>query len=320
MSTGLMTLKEHRGATAEEWGWFDMVLGLGANLLPCVQADAQPTPGSSIKTFGKVPSMYSADGTAFGFKEWQTREIMSAEVQQWATDRRLNLCVRTGPISGLYAFDVDIEEPKTSIAVQQELGAAWLKFGITNMPTRARENSCKFLLPFRMAESCKKRKIKLDKNPKGPAIELLADGQQFVAAGTHSSGVRYRWYPDLPTDLPTLTLVQLDQIWETLTRTYATTGSTSSSPSAQAKAPLTQDQQTLRTEISDSEWADLLSALKFLAPLSGDEQLWAEIGISLLSIKHSEKPVRQLWLDFSKAAPNWESGTAEQWWETHARG
>jgi len=317
-------IKEQRGATAEDWFCWDFILGLGSNLLPCVPAgpDVVVVKGSALEgKVGKIPSMFNRDGEAHGLKDWQKREIMSAEVQQWATDRRLNLCVRTGPISGLYAFDVDIEEPKTSIAVQQELGAAWLKFGITNMPTRARENSCKFLLPFRMAESCKKRKIKLDKNPKGPAVEILGDGQQFVAAGTHSSGVRYRWYPDLPTDLPTLTLVQLDQIWETLTRTYATTGSIPTIQTVSDKAPssLTETPQSVLTTISDPDWKELIDSLKFLVPHAGDEELWSRIGMALISIKDSGKPVRQLWLDFSKKAPNWQEGAAESWWAAHAR-
>jgi len=36
--------------------------------------------------------------------------------------------------------------------------------------------------------------------------------------------------------------------------------------------------------------------------------------MALLSIKDCGKPVRQLWLDFSKKAPNWQDGAAEQWW------
>jgi hypothetical protein len=55
----------------------------------------------------------------------------------------------------------------------------------SDLPARVRANSRKRLLMFRMEEPCKKRKIKLDANPRGPAIELLADGQQFVACGTH---------------------------------------------------------------------------------------------------------------------------------------
>src|ERR1700731_2796508 len=199
-----MTLSNSRGATPDEWFHFDFVLGLGANLLPCVPAgdDVKVSKGSALEgKVGKIPSMFNrSTGEAHGIKDWQKRPIMGAEVQQWAADPRLNICVRTGPISDVYAFDVDIDDVVTSEAVGLLI---WSALGHGDpITTRVRSNRAKFLLPFRMVESCKKRKIKLDKSPRGPAIELLADGQQFVAGGSHSSGVGYRWSPELPQPLP----------------------------------------------------------------------------------------------------------------------
>jgi hypothetical protein len=177
------------GATADDWMHFDFVLGLGANLLPCVpaSADVKVQPGSQLEgKVGKIPSMFNGRGEAHGLTGWQKREIAPSEVAYWASDRRLNLCVRTGPISGIYAFDIDIDDAKTVDEIDRAL-TTWGYF-----PVRTRENSHKRLYVFRMEESCKKRKIKLDEHPRGPAIELLADGQQFVACGTHSSGSRYQ--------------------------------------------------------------------------------------------------------------------------------
>jgi hypothetical protein len=133
-----------KGATPADWFQFDFVLGLGEHLLPCAQADAQPTPGSAIKAFGKVPSMYNAEGQAFGLKGWQSRPIMSAEIQQWAADPRLNLCVRLGSISGVHALDIDVEDRAKAEEIVRAIEA------VTGpLPKRWRENSGKCLLLFR---------------------------------------------------------------------------------------------------------------------------------------------------------------------------
>jgi len=148
----LMTLKEHRGATAEEWGWFDMVLGLGANLLPCVPAgdDVVVVKGSALESkVGKIPSMFNRAGEAHGLKEWQKREIMSAEIQQWAADPRLNICVRLGPLSGVYCLDIDVDDRAKAEEIMQLIEK---QLGV-KLPRRWRENSGKCLLMFRLEKS-----------------------------------------------------------------------------------------------------------------------------------------------------------------------
>jgi hypothetical protein len=302
------------GATLDEWSHFDFVLGLGANLLPCVPAspNVKVLEGSALAgKVGKIPSMFNARGEAHGLLAWQKREIMPSELQEWRLDSRLNMCVRLGPISGIYAFDIDIDDVRAEdvhTRIHEALG---------ELPERSRANSFKRLLMFRMEEPCKKRKIKLDELPKGPAIELLADGQQCVACGTHSSGVRYRWEQGLPSSIPTITLAQLDSIWTTLTSQYAKSGPTTAAPTVPAKVSSTDPE--VMTKISEEDWNYLIACLRHLVPHAADEQVWAEIGMALLSIKDSGKPVKQLWLDFSKKAPNWQEGGAEQWWESHVR-
>ena len=255
-----------RGATPDEWYHFDFVLGLGGNLLPCVPAgdDVRVLAGSALEgKVGKIPSQFNRDGLAHGLPAWQKRPILSNELQIWQADQRLNICVRTGPISGVYALDVDIDELKPVEAITDAL----MDYLGPKFNARYRSNSHKFLVPFLLTGgSCKKRKIKLDQSPRGPAIELLADGQQFVAAGSHSSGARYQWSPRLPDSLPTLTLAQLDQLWETLTATYAADGAKSpdsAKATSSISAPVSQEQAAL-TSCSEDDWSQLLSALRFL--------------------------------------------------------
>ncbi len=305
------------GATAEDWAHLDLILGLGANLLPCVPAspDVKVMEGSALAgKVGKIPSMFNGRGEAHGLLAWQKREIMPSEVAEWSKDRRLNLCVRTGPISGVYAFDIDIDDADTVIEIANILCAGTAdRIGFYE---RRRDNSHKILIPFRMEESCKKRKIKLDDSPRGPAIELLADGQQFVACGTHSSGLRYRWQPELPSSIPTITLAQLDRVWTTLTQTYAKSSPTTTSPTATAATATTENQSEVLRTIDETEWQHLLSCLRFLLDKVQDNDSWSKAGYALLSLQGS-RPAEQLWLDFSRKAVGYEPGAAEQWWTSH---
>lgn len=331
-----------RGATPADWFHFDFVLGLGGNLLPCVPAapDVRVVKGSQLEgKVGKIPSQFNRDGEAHGLKDWQKREIMSAEVQQWSADPRLNICVRTGPISGVYAIDVDIDDERIAQHISDVLFASGDQWGQLDASAhRTRPNSRKFLVPFRMEEPCKKRKIKLDDKPAGPAIELLADGQQFVAAGSHSSGVRYQWSPELPSSLPTITLDQLNQMWLLLTETYATPASKQANLIALGRGSTATSSQLLGTPqtptedgtgisttpnstetltaIGEQEWSELIAALRFLLDKVADNDTWSAIGYSLLSLQHT-RPAEQLWYDFSRKAVGYQPGAPESWWAAH---
>lgn len=305
-------MTELKGASAEDWFHFDMVLGLGFNLLPCVPAapDVRVLKGSALEgKIGKIPSAYNHAGEAHGLREWQKREIMSNEVVAWSKDRRLNLCVRTGPISGVYAIDCDVDDEELNHAIDMTVAQF-----LPDAPVRTRENSPKWLIPFRLENGeCSKKIIKT----KHGRIELLGNGNQFVACGSHSSGVRYQWLPTLPDQIPTLTLEQLNRLWTLLNQTFALTPQTMTDLTADGK-PATETHQTgeaTLTEISDSDWKDLIEALRFLVPHAESNDVWSEVGYALLSL--TNKPARQLFIDFSKKAPNYEPGAPEAWWDTH---
>lgn len=298
-----------KGASPEDWFHFDMVLGLGSNLLPCVPSSdgVKVLAGSALAgKVGKIPSQFNHAGEAHGLKDWQKRDIMSNEVAAWSKDRRLNLCIRLGSRSHIYAFDVDTDSDLAGM-VRSDITTA-LGF---ELPARSRANSKKILLAFRMDEVCRKRIIKT----KDGRIELLAEGQQFVAAGSHSSGARYHWLPGLPDQIPTLNMEQVNSIWETLTKTYAIPGSTKDPQTAQEKTADEPQNHELLTEISDTDWAELIEALRFLLPHAADNDTWSEIGYALLSIRN--QPAEQLWLQFSQKAPNYSPGAPEAWWDSH---
>ena len=310
MSSGL-------GATRADWIHFAFTLGLSSNLLPCVPAapDVKVLAGSALEgKVGKIPSVFNAEGYAHGLTKWQSRNTSVDEVDAWSQGERYNVCIRTGKPSGIFAFDVDISEPTAASTALDLLRATCSNVSATDA-LRTRPNSCKVLMPFTMEGPCKKRII----NTAHGRIELLGDGQQFVAAGTHSSGVRYEWAPGLPSGFPQLSLSQLDSLWDAMSASLSIPSTKKKSPSqtpATGKTGAPTD-DALRTEISDSEWNDLLDALRALFKRAGGNDEWSEIGYGLLSLQGS-RPARQLWLDFSAKADGHEPGAAAAWWDAHA--
>jgi hypothetical protein len=302
------------GAALNDWNHFDFVLGLGENLLPCVPAspDVEVLEGSALAgKVGKIPSMFNGRGEAHGLLAWQKRDILPSELATWQQDSRLNLCVRTGHISGIYAFDIDIEDERSDEVRQ-------LIEEVTGpLPIRSRNNSRKQLLMVRMGVPCNKMKLKLDDNPRGPAVEYLANGQQFVACGLHSSGSRYQWLPELPSSIPTITLAQLNLIWSTLTTKYAKSAPTPAAQTAAAAAVMTDSNTEVLTKISEEDWHHLLACLRFMLDKVSDNDTWSQIGYALLSLQRSDKPAERLWLDFSSKAVGYEPGAAEAWWTSH---
>lgn len=306
-------MTELLGATKAEWSHFDLALGLAANMLPCVPAapDVRVLAGSAIEgKVGKIPSVFNSQGEAHGIPKWQTIDIAPASVAVWSADGRYNLCLRTGVGGGLYAFDVDVDDrdlaERIRATIQSELGA--------ELPVRTRSNSGKFLIPFFLSPGtvCKKRIIKLDHDKRGKKIELLGDGQQFVAAGTHSSGVRYEWRFGLPYSIPLLIAERMDAVWQRLARDFGVEEQRTSTSSTSGECP-----PEILTEIDEPTWDELRSALRYLLDKVEDNESWSQIGYALLSLQRS-RPAQQLWLDFSYKAVGYEEGAPERWWDTHA--
>lgn len=214
------------GATPEEWVLFSKTLGLSDYMLPAVSnPNASISPDSKITTMGKLPSIYNSRRQVSGIKDWPNKTPTAKELLNWSHTPDYSLCVRG---VGCNAFDVDIEDKELSYKVKQFLLAS----GMSACPTRYREDSSKFLLPFKLPQTTGngKRIIKCEHG----IIEWLATGQQWVAAGTHTGGSRYEWESPYPSDeinIPTMTMSLVDSIWSLLEKEFAI------EPSAPAKIP-----------------------------------------------------------------------------------
>jgi KaiC/GvpD/RAD55 family RecA-like ATPase len=174
--------KPHWGATPEDWQRL-IDLGLGCDLLPVVSnPGAKISPRSAIKAIGKTPSLYNNAGEVVGISQWTSHQASDAELQRWMAQPDYGICVQTRLDRGL---DVDVANQ----AVADAIVAAVFKFLGRRLPRRWRSNSGKCLLRFRMPGDFSKRIMHVE----GGLIEFLANGQQFIAYGTHTSGERYQW-------------------------------------------------------------------------------------------------------------------------------
>lgn len=184
------------GAAPDDWDHFDMVLGLTEDLLPVVSnPNAEISEYSKVKEPGKTPSDYNRQGKMRGLKDWTSKKATPSEISAWKKVPDYGICLQTRVVR---AIDVDISDPEESAAVR-----AFLNERLSvKLPCRGRANSSKFLLAFTMPGDFQKHRFST-RTP-GNAIEFLATGQQFVAIGTHPSGVRYEWEGGLPNDIPEL--------------------------------------------------------------------------------------------------------------------
>ena len=174
------------GASPEDWHHFSDTLGLTSDLLPVVSNQlAVTSPMSSLKGLGKTPSRYNADRQVVGFSRWTERIANAADVEAWSKEPDYGICIQTRRCRGI---DIDIEDQGKALEVAFSL-IRFFEMSAAQLSVRFRASSGRLLIPIEVKSASRKSIIK---TPHG-VIEFLADGQQFIAAGTHSSGDRYEW-------------------------------------------------------------------------------------------------------------------------------
>jgi hypothetical protein len=170
------------GAPPEAWAHF-VKLGFLADLLPVVSnPEARISPLSTLKGLGKTPSVYNRDGLVIGVGKWTDRQTTAEDVARWSANPDYGICVQT---RRLRAIDIDVDDHEKAHEIARHFERSLGKL----LARRWRKNSGKCLLAFTMPGDFHKRSFKVE----GGLVEFLANGQQFVAVGTHPSGARYEW-------------------------------------------------------------------------------------------------------------------------------
>lgn len=224
------------GAAPGEWTHFDLLLELTEDLLPVVSdPTAKKSPLSKMAGVGKTPSLFNKRGEMVGFPKWTDHHATFDDIEKWSKDSRLGICIQTRNVRGL---DIDIGDFDEATDVEAFIDE-YLGF---KLPARRRGNSTKFLMPFILPGDMTKRRFKT--KTEGNFIELLATGQQFIACGTHTSGVRYGWDGGLPQRIPTLTSDQFEALWSALNEKF---GSEASVSTRAGRAP------TIKRRLADAD-------------------------------------------------------------------
>ncbi|EKS6365373.1 TPA: VapE domain-containing protein [Enterobacter hormaechei subsp. hoffmannii] len=204
-----MPEKKIWGATPDEWFHFDLVLGRTDQLLPVVcNPGATISPNSKLKMLGKTPSLYNRDRLATGIAQWTEHVVTEHDFARWSNEPDYGICVRTG--HGWLALDCDSEDEDIQADIRKTLVQLFGELP----PRRWRANSNKCLYLLAVGGDFRKRIHRLAGDM--GIIELLANGQQFVACGTHSSGARIEWDGGLPDEPPAITADQLETLWQRL--------------------------------------------------------------------------------------------------------
>lgn len=204
-----MPEKKIWGATPDEWFHFDLVLGRTDQLLPVVcNPGATISPNSKLKMLGKTPSLYNRERLATGIKDWTEHVVTEHDFARWSNEPDYGICVRTG--HGWLALDCDSEDEDIQADIRKTL--VQLLGELPPRRWRANSNKCLYLLAV---DGDFRKRIHRLAGDMG-IIELLANGQQFVACGTHSSGSRIEWDGGLPDEPPAITADQLETLWQRL--------------------------------------------------------------------------------------------------------
>lgn len=185
-------------------------------LIPITPHDGIPSPSSVLsnnpKALGKSPGVKNSFGQWHGF-DWRRHDTTPQDLEAWGA-MGAGIGIRTG--HGLLCIDADTLDPKQAETVLrlavQHLGEAPLRVG----------KPPKFAMLYRTHEPDLRLQRVHFSAPDGKEnrVEILAEGQQFVAAGIHpETGKPYRWIKPLPDsidDLPVITQQDLDAFTQAL--------------------------------------------------------------------------------------------------------
>ncbi|MFL6728086.1 MAG: VapE domain-containing protein [Sphingomicrobium sp.] len=193
------------GATPEAWDHF-VKLGLIEDLLPVVSnPQAEISPQSKMAALGKTPSIYNRARKVAGLPEWTSIKATLQNVERWKSEPDYGICLQTRFVR---AIDLDT-------AQAGEIADAIMKL-VGPLPMRVRGE--RMLLAFKFPFPLTKRVVPVENG----IVEILADGQQFIAEGTHPSGERYDWIGGLPEKIPLLSTEQFAKVWNLLVLDFAT--------------------------------------------------------------------------------------------------
>lgn len=258
-----------------------------------------------------------------GFDGWQNVKANARTVSNWLSNGHANsgvgILTKHTPAIDLDIYDKSMAEKVEKLCID--------RFGA--MPVRIGK-APKRLLVFRTDEPFKKMKTgKFEDEWKDQhEVEILGDGQQFVAYAIHKdTGMPYRWTTEeepanTPVDsLPLLTAEDMKSLIDEVTALFVAEGWTRKSKGKNSNAlrplgfeddddPMASDGTTV-----DIDEEELFNQL-MLVPDADDYDNWLQIGMALYHQFDGDDRGLEMWLEWSETADNFERETCLNKWPT----
>lgn len=273
--------------------------------------------GAKLVEQGYTVVPIQAGKKAPGFDGWQKSRATKAQIEDWLKSGHkwsgLGIITKSTP-----AIDIDVRDEEIALKVEQ-----WVRDNIGDAPLRI-GRAPKRLMVFRTDEPFRKLRSTKYKDDWGDEhqIEILGDGQQFVAYHKHpDTGKPYTWpNGENPTntraaDLPTLTVEQAESLieyfdelalaaeWEVVkSARKASKAIDSDNPWVEDTAPVTMDDDELRNRL-------------LLVPHSEDYDEWIKIGMALYHQFDGEDTGLRLWHEWAETADNYDQDALDRRWD-----
>lgn len=191
------------------------------DLVSVIPPDAELVPGSGINPakLGKIPGRREANGLWHGYAFNCAPTPDRATVKQWEREgANLGMLGKYFP-----AIDIDCDDP--GVARRVESVAVHL-FG--PMPARYGRKP-RLLLVGRTERPFNKRSLTFSYRGATQKVEVLADGQQYLVAGRHPTGVLYSWKGrgldrTPPHELPVLTVKRVEELFDAILAEFGEEG------------------------------------------------------------------------------------------------
>lgn len=214
------------------------------------------------------------------------------------------------------ALDFDILDP--------DISEHMLQFVIDNFEgeivTRTGK-APKFLIPFRTDNPFKKMRSKRFEDFLGQShlVEVLGSGQQFVAAGAHSSGVQYEWSGKLPvvSELSVLTPRLAQTVIDEFERVCAEQGMTEMHPGAghHEEGVGFGGAWDIKNIITDKTEKQLLDALGRI-PVYEDYDSWMRIIMAIHHQWHGSERGLQIAHHYSQKSAGYDEDELNSKWDS----
>lgn len=253
-----------------------------------------------------------------GFDGWQKTQATKVLLKDWLKSGYSNSGV--GVLTKFTpAVDIDVRDGQAAARIEE-----WIIENISGAPTRVGQHPKRLML-FRTDETFKKMRstVYVDEFGDEHAVEILADGQQFVAYHIHpQTRLPYEWTTEIeplntPTDqLPLLTLddahaliaffedLAVEFQWDVKKKAREAAKQIDlDNPWAEDTAPI---------ELSDEEIRNRL----LLVRNPDDHDNWVNIGMALYHQFDGDETGLQFWHEWSETADNYDAEALDRRWES----